>query len=302
MGEIRLTGLKSGIPIGFMAALGAFRHATQMPELGEVKLRWTPYAGQWCAALVTTANVDDGGLVRLFVERVKSMTERPEFAWSDQIKRTSITDFRRNAIEMDDADQWFAAFGTELSPAKDGTMRSTAFDMTGGQQSFLLKLRQASAFLRTFPDAALELFREALFGPWQYRSSKRPAEIENSHSLGLDPTTLLEGAFTGAKKPADMQDKRGIRGAIWLAFEALPFFPCVYDSGQWTVSFEKGADYSEYFHWSIWESPISLNVVKTLLMHSSSELRDGRGVVAQFQSRRVNLIKDYYSLSAAELI
>ena len=27
MGEIKLTGLKSGVPIGFMAALGTFRQA-----------------------------------------------------------------------------------------------------------------------------------------------------------------------------------------------------------------------------------------------------------------------------------
>jgi CRISPR-associated endonuclease/helicase Cas3 len=51
VGHIKLTGLKSGVPIGFMAALGTLRQAAQISELGMVKLAWTPFAGQWCAVL-----------------------------------------------------------------------------------------------------------------------------------------------------------------------------------------------------------------------------------------------------------
>jgi hypothetical protein len=295
--EIRLAALKSGVPMGFMAALGAFRHAVQMPELGGVKLKWEPYAGQWRATLVTGSEVNEAGLVRLFVERVKGMAERPEFAWSDQIKKTELADFRRYASHPSTAENWFAAFGTELSAAKDGTLRSTPFDMTGGQQKFLLKLRQASEFMAAFPDAAGELFREALFGPWQYKPSKK-AEADNSHSLGLDPATLLQGAFTG-DEPSGIKDKRGVRGAIWLAFESLPLFPCVYDAGLRTVGFIK-EDRALYFQWSVWESPLSLETVRTLLMQSPRG-KDS-SVAARFRCERVNLIKDYYAFSSAELI
>ena len=238
MGELRLTGLKSGVPIGFMAALGAFRHAVAMPELGGAKLKWTQYAGQWCATLVTGSDVEQDALVRLFVDHVKGMKVRPEFEWADQIKKTPVPVFRLNAGRLPSLEEWFAAFGSELALAKDRTVRSTLFDMTGGQQRFLLKLRQASGFLGDNPNAASDLFKEAMFGPWQYKASKKGVEIESSHSLGLDPTTLLEGAFTGTE-PAEIKDKRGIRGAIWLAFEALPLFPSVYDRTLATVGFSR---------------------------------------------------------------
>ncbi len=299
MSELRLTGLKSGVPIGFMAALGAFRHAAAMPELEGVKLKWTPYAGQWCATFVTGNEVEPDELVRLFAERVKDMKERPEFEWAEQIKKNSVSTFRSEAAKAPSLEEWFAAFGTELALANDGTVRSTLFDMTGASQHFLLKLCQASKFLAAKPSAARDLFKEAMFGPWQYKGSKGDDEIDNSHSLGLDPTTVLEGAFTGGP-PAKIKDKRGIRGAIWLAFEALPLFPTVYDRALATVGFRRSGK-KMYFQWAVWESPLSLPALKTLLMHPSENSDDERGIIATYRSERVNLIQDYYSFSPAEL-
>ena len=80
-----------------MAALGAFRHANAMPELGVVKLGWTPNGGQWCAALETSNEVSAEGLVQLFVERVKDMGERPEYTWSNAVKSAQAVDLRREA-------------------------------------------------------------------------------------------------------------------------------------------------------------------------------------------------------------
>jgi hypothetical protein len=231
---------------------------------------------------------------------VKGTKERPEFEWAEQIKKTSVPNFRLIAARTPNLEEWFVAFGTELALAKDGTVRSTLFDMTGGQQRFLLKLRQASGFLADNANAAGDLFKEAMFGPWQYKTSKKGSEIENSHSLGLDPTTLLEGAFTGSE-PAEIKDKRGIRGAIWLAFEALPLFPSVYDRTLATVGFSRSVK-KTYFEWTVWESPLSLWAVRTLLMHPSDGAEKHRGTVARYRCERVNLIKDYYCFSPAELV
>src|ERR1019366_10635547 len=57
MPQIKLVALKSSVPIGFMAALGTFRHAQTMADLGAVKLGWTPMGGQWCAVLETSNEV-----------------------------------------------------------------------------------------------------------------------------------------------------------------------------------------------------------------------------------------------------
>ena len=73
MPQIKLTALKSGVPIGFMAALGTFRHACLMPELGAVKLGWAPYGGQWCAALETANPISADRLVELFTARLKGL-------------------------------------------------------------------------------------------------------------------------------------------------------------------------------------------------------------------------------------
>lgn len=178
--------------------------------------------------------------------------------------------------------------------------------MTGGQQKFLLKLREASSLFSVSAKEAEELLREAWFGPWLYKSSRKASESESSHSMGLDPSTLLQGAFT-AEEPAGIKDKRGVRGAIWLAFEALPFFPCVYDDGRlrtagFTEERRKDGKWKRYFEWGVWTEPLAVNTVRTLLLQSRDQWTRERGIAQRFRSERVNLNKDYYSLAAAELV
>ena len=301
MNEIRLTGLKAGHPLGFLAALGVFRHATTLSGGAAVTLHWTPSAGHWCPVLRRQEPWNADQLVQLLVDQLPTLADRPEWAWSDQIKKTTVADYWAVCQQHRDSHaDWFVAFASELGLAKDGTLRSTLLDMTGGQQKFLLKLRQASASLAQSPSRAEALFREALFGPWRYEAASRGEEAENSHSLGLDPSTLLKGAFT-AEVPAGIKDKRGIRGAIWLAFEALPLLPCVYENGPRTVGFVR-EQRTTYFYWSIWDTPLSLVTVRTVLQQAPAEKHKGRGIVAQFRSERINLEKDYYALAPAELV
>lgn len=307
MSDIHLSGLRAGTPIGFLAALGAFRHAADMDEpLGEVRLHWARKGNEWSAVLVTERAIEAESLLSLFVKRACSLAERPEFSWADQIKKNTVDQFRHAIEDNRPYGDWFAAFATELKLAKDKTLQSTDFDMTGGQQKFLLKLRESSTALSASAQGAEALLREALFGPWLYKPSKKPAEVENSHSMGLDPSTLLQGAFT-AEEPAGIKDKRGVRGAIWLAFEALPLFPCCVSRGRLgTAGFfaHKGdaAKWKRYFEWGVWEKPMTLTAVKTLLLQSPDEWTRERGIVERFRSERVNLNKDYYSLATAELV
>ena len=305
MSEVLLTGLRARTPIGFLAALGAFRHASKMSdEFSGVRLRWIRRGGEWIASFVTERDVNEEALLTAFVSRVCGMSSRPEFEWADQIKKNTPEKFRNNAEENPSCLDWFSAFGSELALSNDNTLKSTDFDMTGGQQKFLLKLREASAALARSPKEAETLLREAIFGPWLYKPSKKAVDTENSHSMGLDPSTLLQGAFT-AEEPAGIKDKRGVRGAIWLAFEALPLFPCVVSDG-WlrTTGFRRieGSDWKNHFEWGVWERPLPLSAVQILLSQSPKEWTRSRGISERFRSERVNLNKDYYSLGSSELV
>jgi hypothetical protein len=272
-----------------MAALGAFRHANAMPELGLVTLGWKPHGGQWCAVLETSNAVSADGFVQLLVSRVKGMGERPEFTWSKAVKSAGADDLRREswqALKDAKADDhqladWFQAFASELAHDKEGVLESTPFDMTVARQLFLadanwLTESLAESDKKRGDAGTTESFREALFGPWKYS--------DNQHSLGWDPATVLMGAFT-PKAPTSM-NKAGVRAAVWLAMESLPFFPCFFERGLATCGFvKKGRKQS--FQWAVWESPLSLNSVRTLLAQGPGIEEDekvGRGLCAIYES------------------
>ena len=119
-------------------------------------------------------------------------------------------------------------------------------------------------------------FHEALFGSWEYR--------DDQHSLGWDPSTVLMGAFT-PKAPTAM-NKAGVKAAVWLALESLPFFPCFYDGGLATSGFEKKGR-REVFRWPIWETALTAAAVRVLIQHTIA-LKEAewshRGVVALYAS------------------
>ena len=307
MNRIDLTGLKSGTPIGFMAALGTFRHAERIGELGGVKLAWIPHGGQWCAALHTEESIDSfEAFVKLLLERVKSLGQRREFDWSDAVKSVLPAAFAQAsgaAIQEASKDDhefadWFAAFGSELAP-KNEKVESTPLDMTVARQLFLKDAAALTTNLAT-PDKKagdklnLASFREALLGPWRYK--------DNQHSLGWDPSTVLMGAFT-PKAPTAMS-KAGVRGAVWLQpWRLCRFFPCVYDGELATRGFTSGK--KQRFIWPIWTVPLSGMAIRTLLSHTTDETQvikwKARGVAAIYSSEVYKPNKYLTSFQAAVL-
>jgi hypothetical protein len=302
MAELSLTGLKSGAPIGFMAALGAFRHAVAMPELGGVKLKWTPYSGQWCATFVTGNEIAPEDLVRLFVERVKGMKSRPEFEWSEAIKSSSLADYlvaASSALDQTQLIQWFAAFGTQLVLSDDGKIESTPLDMTVSAQKLLaLSLELHKDLGKSGKGKAKERngdsFREALFEEWRY--------ADNWHSRGWDPGTLLLGALT-PEAPTKMK-KAGVRAAVWLAMECLPLMPCVYDGSLAASGFRREGR-KQFFVWPVWEAALSMLTVKTILSQlvgMSSADRRARHLAAIYESRIYKPSKYLATFQPATLI
>jgi len=289
MAQVKLTALKSGVPIGFMAALGAFRHATETPELGTVRLGWTASGGQWCAVLETSNSVSADRMVELITERLKRMDRRNEFTWATAVKNTPPEVWRRMAEEaLNTANacshqlpDWLQAFASELVKKEDGLLEPTPLDMTGAAQKFLEGAAKLTIELqrphRRLGDSPLrDSFHEALFGPWRY--------LDDQHSLGWDPSMVALGAFS-PQAPTKMKNT-GVRTAVWLAMESLPFFPCFYEKGLATCGFVKTGR-KQSFRWAVWESPLSVCAVRTLLAQEPGipeEEKSGRGLCAMYES------------------
>jgi hypothetical protein len=218
------------------------------------------------------------------------MGERREFAWADAIKNASIAVYKEaagKAIEEarsgnHDLADWFVAFGSELVPKRESDkVESTPLDMTVARQQFLAdalwltrSLAMADGKAGDAPNAAS--FTEALFGPWRYG--------DDQHSLGWDPSTVLMGAFT-PKAPTAM-NKAGVRAAVWLAMESLPFFPCVYEGGLATRAFVR-VKRKLSLQWPIWTEPLSVLAIRTLLSQVPEMKPDewkARGISAVYSS------------------
>src|SRR5262245_51031419 len=294
MNEIRLTGLTGTHPLGALAAFGLLRCCEEMDGFRGSRLGWK--AGpDWFAVLETDGPVDQEVLITALVARQQGRPGAPEVNWARTIKARE--DYLRAACEAEGALQqgrrayadFLAAFACELRADEEGRLEPTVFFMTSGRQEFLKEARTLAGRLakgiklgrRTKTPA--EMFREALFGPWRYEDPQ--------HSLGWDPATERLHALR-AKSPTK-EASEGVTAAVWLAFEALPLFPCFLSGGRLVTRGFSRTGGGTVFTWPVWEEPASLPAVRSLLALEEltreepplEQLRQ-RGIAAAFRSER----------------
>jgi hypothetical protein len=193
---------------------------------------------------------------------------------------------------------YLTAFGSEaVTYQSKKNIKPTSFCMTSGNQAFLSLVRKLgdslvpsqSSKTRGGEVSGVAAFSEALFGPWQYK--------DDQHHLGFDPSSEKLYALR-FKKPEDDKQNRSVRAAVWLAIESLPLFPTASRSSQLhtgAFSFYEG---KEVLRWPIWECPIGLDTLKSLLLsrelHRVDTVKIGqRGIAAVFQSVRSVSDKGY---------
>jgi hypothetical protein len=295
MREITLTGLVGSHPLGALAAFGLLRCCEGMATVGPSRLSWKKEAG-WVAVLHPGQPVSADELVTALAARQQEVSGRPELNWADNIKTDPATfvTAAREAVAQAGPDRrdfadFLAAFGCEMAMTGRGDLEPTAFYMTSGQQKFLKEVRNLSGRLgsgfsvgrrRKGPE---EAFREALLGPWRYEDPQ--------HSLGWDPATERLHALR-AKSPTK-EASEGVAGAVWLAFEALPLFPCFLSGGGLATRGFGRVGGGVMFSWPVWTQPVTLAEVRTLLGLEEltrenpplAELRE-RGVAMVFRSER----------------
>jgi hypothetical protein len=165
--------------------------------------------------------------------------------------------------------------------------------MTAGRQKFLKLIGEDLAksmwndkpkrapkdreqMIKSLTTKTADAYNEAIFGPWR--------RMDNINSLGWDPSAKRLAAVRHLAPTNDVF--HCVRAAVWLAVEALPLYPTAAVSGRLLTTGFK-ATKPMMFVWPIWEPPISLDTLRTLIMTSDNKASLlKRGVTAIYHSER----------------
>ncbi|MGH8573929.1 MAG: type I-G CRISPR-associated protein, Cas3-extension family, partial [Gammaproteobacteria bacterium] len=227
---IELPGLRGHHPLGFLAACGLLRSCIELPGSGRTKLGWTRSQGssEFVAVLFAEPKPNVQSLSEILNWRCEQTRQSPAFTWSSKIDdRQKHRQAARRLLDQEKESESagslavFAALASDMVVNAKGLLRPTMLDLTSGAQLFL-KSVCVLAGKRENDDEKVDLIsedavREALLGPWHYR--------DDHHALGWDPGTQRLHALRN-KLPEKDKANRSVRGAVFLATQALPLFPC----------------------------------------------------------------------------
>lgn len=294
MHELSLTGLYGTHPLGALASFGLLRVLARRGEFSQLRLGWNP-AGGMHAVLYHDSPLEKEHLLDALLDHMRGRSEAPFLARDDiKLKPEEFRAFRQQATESSDPEalEFFAAFGSEIVCARStGDVKPTAFHLTAGQQKFLKSAREMAQTLdpnckqkRTLASPR-EAFEQTLFGPWTYQ--------DPVHSLGWDPGTEALHALSD-RAPTDAGPVSQ-RGAVWLAFEALPLFPCVprQHSGGSIYLHTRGFNReATAFRWPLWAAPgitlqtlLELAALGEIYLPAPDAIKLlARGIVAVYES------------------
>ena len=132
-----------------------------------------------------------------------------------------------------------------------------------------------------------------MFGPWRYG--------DDEHPLGWDPQFQRVHALRN-KAPTNDNKKRSVLSVVFLASQALPLFPCFAVDGRLRTTGFHREDGENWFVWPIWQEPITLDTLRSLLVQRVNDLRKRSKTI--FRCRRVRSgsseKSQYYIFSNAE--
>jgi hypothetical protein len=284
---LELTGLKASHPLGFLAACGALRCCSVEGKRG-AKLAWRPASdGSEVAVLTGIDNFDLESLTAILILRAVGEKDSKALGWSDRIDDRA--EFKKLGAEMlrhaaspegDDTIAWLPAFSSEIVGTKN--LQPTLLSMTSASQGFLKAIRTLAADLSKTKkrkgqqplQLGADAIREALCGPWRY--------ADKAHSLGWDPQTQRLHALRN-KLPAIDKENRSTRGAVFLASQAIPLFPCFSVRGKLRTTGFLRRDREDWFAWPIWSEPISLITLQSLLAQPLDHNLKRRGINAAYR-------------------
>ena len=292
MTPLELTGLKGNHPLGFLSACGVLR-CCGVEGQREATLRWKEAddGSGWFAVLGGIEDLSSDSLIEILIRRAERQSGCKALCWSDKIDDRA--EFKRLGSDLiDSAPASVVAESTEWLPAlssdivgNTGKLQRTSLDLTSGKQLFLKSLREVAAELsrkatkKQLPVVGSGAFQEALYGPWLYK--------DKTHSLGWDPQTQRLHALRN-KIPEKDKQRRSVRGAVFLASQALPLFPSFSVRGKLRTTGFQRLDGDDWFAWPIWCEPVSISTLRSLLTQPLDSSWKRRGVNVAYRCPRAH--------------
>ncbi len=279
MNTLALNGLDGSNPLGFLAALGAFRVATLADPAA--KLGWRVDSATPRPYLESALDADR------FVEAVCTEAQRVAsgVATFADIIKVSACDYRNAALLQvapqglpgapTDAD-YFAAFACDAVVDKEGRVEPSrlSFSNGGGMQFLLKDFRTLVA--RCVAD---EVWANIL---------QADVKFQALTNLNWDPAALRSYALrwndpNSDKKETDVP-------ANVLAFLGLAWFPSMpVNRALATAGFDERG---KVWTWALWDRPLSFAAVRGLVLAPVARQRSG--IVARFSCRRFSESKRLY--------
>ncbi len=294
-GGLLLAGLDGSNPLGFLAAVGAFRITSALRS--DTVMQWEIGRGTWVPRLFSsTMRMDD--LVRLLIEGIRSLGPSPwdidarlpfdpgklRDAQIDAIKVASS--LNRNIVDH------LTALGVASITDRSGNFRDTSLRLVrsgdSGGNGLLAYAR------RIFSETTEIDISKALTEAWDYQ--------DENCAMRWDP--MENKAYANQWTDPSNQKTLSVRGANCLALAAMSVFPTVPKSNTvQTVGFHR-KNRKEFLTWPIWSVPISINTAKSLissrLLHEvQPDQREAhsRGISAVYRCERKMTSKYYRNFS-----
>lgn len=231
---------------------------------------------------------------RAWLEALRRAVPRPELALGARLDCTS-EEFREHAAGFladarhagREALDMLAAFGSDACRRRNGdTIDPTPFCFASGsgRQNFLDTVRQLIGRV-----TAARVY-DTLFEPWSYRDERL--------SLRWDPVEDRRYALLDRDPSGDAA--RTVWMANLLAYRALALFPTA-PTGRGLAATGWGEEGDERrkeksFTWPLWDSPVGLDVVRSLLgvreisdRRPDCDVLGARGIVAVYRAERIEV-------------
>jgi len=291
---VLLRGLDGANPLGFLAALGAFRLLSVEHALGTT-MGWQMSDGTWHPVVfrISWAIEELGTELHSALCRMDKsvwlLDKKLPFSASRLRQEASSAAHSASGNNRTRAD-FIASLGVECRHDDDGNFEDTALRMVrSGDSSGQGLLAYGKRILESTTAQQLQL---AVTDVWQYQDQQcalrwDPAEDRGYALQWRDPSKV--GALS-------------VRAGNCLALAALPILPTVPVKGRVeTTGFGFKGRKRSSFTWPIWQHAVSLDTIRSLLAMPELQLLEPprielarRGVIAVYRSDRV-MTSTYYA-------